>query len=466
MKKNDELTGIVTAIGSNMEGIIRIDNNVCFVPYALIGEKVKFKVLKVNKNLAFCKLIEVLTPAEERVRPRCYVYEKCGGCQLQHLKYTEQLKVKTNSVNDCLKKIALLDVKVSNCVKSDFEYEYRNKLQLPIRCVNGENKIGFFAQNSHRIVEISSCPIQAAWATNIISAFKSYLLKSKETCYQEETKSGLIRHLVVREVYGKLIIVVVINGETLATSNLLVEELKNYFKEFSLFTNVNKEDSNVILGDKYSLVYGEISYLVEEFGLNYQIVPQSFIQVNNNVKKKLYTSAVKLLSENQDKVVIDAYSGAGLMTALFSKNAKKVYGIEIIKEAVDSANKLAKDNNLLDKIQNFVGDCAEILPNLVKELRSENENVSVVLDPPRKGCDRKVIESILSSLPDEIVYISCSPQTLARDLGLLMNTLEYQGNELKKVDAPSSKYETTKIQCFDMFPQTKHVETLVSLKRV
>ena len=176
MRKNDELIGNVSAIGSTMEGIVRIDNTVCFVPYALIGEKIKFKVLKTTKNIAFCKLLEVLTPAEERVRPMCKVYEKCGGCQLQHLRYKDQLKLKTELVSDCLRKIAGLDVKVNNTVKCDCEYEYRNKLQLPVRNSNG-NKIGFFAQNSHRIVEISECPIQKKWCSAIIEAFNSYILK-------------------------------------------------------------------------------------------------------------------------------------------------------------------------------------------------------------------------------------------------------------------------------------------------
>ena len=419
MRKNDEFIGNVSAVGSNMEGIVRIDNYVCFVPFALMGEKIKFKALKVTKNIAFCKLIEVLTPAEQRVRPRCCVYGKCGGCQLQHLRYKDQLKLKSETVHDCIKKIAGLETEVLPCVKSDTEYEYRNKLQLPVRCDNGVNKIGFFALNSHRVVETDCCPIQKSWSTDIISIFKDYINESGVTCYNEETGEGLIRHIVVRSCDVALMITVVINGETLPSSNLLIQKLSYKLKKFSLFINENVLDTNIILGDKFTCIYGEPKFNTEEFGLRYEVVPQSFMQVNGYVKKKLYQDVVKTLSADNNTTVIDAYSGAGLMTALLSQNAKRVYGIEIVKEAVESANKLVKDNNLEDKVINICAPCETELPPLIKNLKDNGSKVSVVLDPPRKGCDKKVLDAILDAKPDKIVYVSCSPQTLARDLGVL-----------------------------------------------
>lgn len=465
MRKNDELIGNVSAIGSNMEGIVRTQDFVCFVPFALVGEKIKFKVLKVTKNIAFCKLLEVLTPAEQRVRPRCRVYGKCGGCQLQHLRYKDQLKLKSTTVKDCLKKIANVDFEVMPCVKSDLEYEYRNKLQLPVRCDNGEVKIGFFAQNSHRIVEVSECPIQNSWCSDIISAVKQFVIDNNVSCYNEFTGDGLLRHVVVRKVDFSLIITLVINGKTLPNADKLIEILSKKFKKFSLFVNENLENSNVILGEKFTLLFGEDSYQTEEFGIKYKVNVQSFMQVNNYVKSKLYSSVIDCISADENTVVIDAYSGAGLMTAMLSKNAKKAYGIEIIKEAVDAGNDLAKENGLENKVKNICAPCEEELPKLISRLKAENDDISVVLDPPRKGCDKKVIDAILSAKPDKVVYVSCSPQTLARDLGLLTGTLYYDGNELKKSTEVNPIYKIEKVQPYDMFPQTKHVETLVCLVR-
>lgn len=465
MRKNDELIGNVSAIGSNMEGIVRTQDFVCFVPFALVGEKIKFKVLKVTKNIAFCKLLEVLTPAEQRVRPRCRVYGKCGGCQLQHLRYKDQLKLKSTTVKDCLKKIANVDFEVMPCVKSDLEYEYRNKLQLPVRCDNGEVKIGFFAQNSHRIVEVSECPIQNSWCSDIISAVKQFVIDNKVSCYNEFTGDGLLRHVVVRKVDFSLIITLVINGKTLPNADKLIEILSKKFKKFSLFVNENFENSNVILGEKFTLLFGEDSYQTEEFGIKYKVNVQSFMQVNNYVKSKLYSSVIDSVSADENTVVIDAYSGAGLMTAMLSKNAKKAYGIEIIKEAVDAGNDLAKENGLENKVKNICAPCEEELPKLISRLKVENNDISVVLDPPRKGCDKKVIDAILSAKPDKVVYVSCSPQTLARDLGLLTGTLYYDGNELKKSTEVNPIYKIEKVQPYDMFPQTKHVETLVCFVR-
>ena len=461
MRKNDELIGNVSAIGSNMEGIVRIENTVCFVPYALVGEKIKFKVLKVTKNIAFCKLLEVLTPAEERVRPRCKVYEKCGGCQLQHLRYKDQLKLKTELVFDCLRKIAGLDVKVNQTIKCDDEYEYRNKLQLPVRYSNG-NKIGFFAQNKHRIVEISECPIQKKWCSSVIDAVNSYIQKSGVSCYDEQLGVGLLRHVVVRDTDGNLTVTVVINGTELESVHLLIDELKGRLHNFSLFINENTSSSNVILGDKFTLVYGKPYFESEDFSVKYKVVPQSFIQVNDYIKRKLYLDVIKSLELDGSVSVIDAYSGAGLMTAMIAKHSKWVYGIEIVKEAVASANLLMRENGI-DNVENICAPCEVYLPNLIRDLNEKGDSVYVVLDPPRKGCDKKVLDAILSVKPKKIVYVSCSPQTLARDLGILCGTLYYDGNELKKSPENNGAYKITKVQPYDMFRQTKHVATLVCL---
>ena len=466
MRKNDEIIGVVSGVGSNSEGVIKVDNFVCFVPYSLVGEKVRFKVLKVNKNIVYGKLIEVLTPAEARVRPLCAVYEKCGGCQLQHLKYSNQLKVKSQTVKDCLYKIAGVDLDVPTAIKSNFEYNYRNKLQLPIRNTEKGDKIGFFINNSHIIVEINSCPIQEVDTNKIINVLKQFILEEKITCFNEETGKGLLRHIVIKSINNHLIFVLVINGKSLKRADRLIELFVKEYEKFSLFININTVNDNVVLGDEYIKLYGDDCVFVEEFGIRYPVYPQSFMQVNNDVKHKLYSDVLKTLKLNSDTIVIDAYSGAGVMTAMFAKECKKAIGIEIVKEAVDSANILAKQNKLTDKMFNYCGDCKNLLPTIISEEVKLNNEISVVLDPPRKGVDFSVLSAILEAKPQKIIYVSCSPQSLARDLGILLGKLCYDGNELKKCESAKPLYEITKIQPYDMFPQTKHIETLVCLSLI
>ena len=466
MKKNDIVTAVIENIGSNCEGIVKVDGIVCFVPFSLIGEKVVFKVLKVKKNIAFCKLLDVLTPSDDRVRPLCPIFTKCGGCQMQHLKVKNQLKFKSNIIKDCFKKIAGLDVLIEPPIKNENEYFYRNKIQLPVRETENGNVIGFFRENSHRIIETDKCYIQEPFSENLINAFKIFIKKSEISCYNELTNKGLLKHIVARNVCGKLLIVVVINGSEFPYKNLLIEILSSYFKEFSLILNENTLNNNVILGEKFTVIYGDGVYYFEELGLKYPVYPQSFIQVNNYIKNKLYSCVLKLLNLDENTTVIDAYSGAGVMTALFSKHCKKAIGIEIVKEAVKCADELKIANNLTDKMFNYCSPCEDILPNIIEKERAESNNISVVLDPPRKGCDNKVLSAILKSMPNKIVYIACSPQSLARDVGILMGSLKWVDGELKKVNVDNYNYKIEKVIPFDMFTHTKHIETVVCLTRV
>ena len=466
MKKNDVITAVITNIGSNSEGIVKIDGIVCFIPFALVGEKVEFKVLKVNKNIAFCKLLEVITPSEERVRPLCKFYTKCGGCQLQHVKEKTENKIKCNLIKDCFKKIANLDVDVKSAIKGDTEFYYRNKIQLPIREINGENKIGFYYENSHRIVEIDECVIQKPFATNIIKAFNEFVSLSKISCYNDATNTGLLKHVVAREINGNLLIIVVVNGNKLYLYDLLIDILKKYFVEFSLILNENTLNNNVILGDKFTVLYGNGFYYDEFNGIKYPVFPESFIQVNDSVKSKLYNGVLKLLDLNEKTVVIDAYSGAGVMTAMFAKVAKKAIGIEIVPEAVKAANELKELNGLSDKMQNICAPCEEVLPNIIESEKLSNANVSVVLDPPRKGCDNKVLSAILKAMPDKIVYVACSPQSLARDVGILVGSLSWVDGELKRVEDYIPNYKIESVTPYNMFSKTKHVETVVCLTRI
>ena len=465
MKKNDILIGTIETLGVNGEGIIKIDGYTVFLPFALPNEKVEFKVLKVKGNVAYAKLIEVKTPSISRLKPRCEVFSKCGGCQLQHLKYIEQLKAKTETVKNCLSKIAFLNYEVPLTVASKSEYGYRNKLQLPIREQNGEVAIGFFAPNSHRVIDIKDCPIQPEWCKKIISIIKRFINENGISVYDEETGEGLIKHLVVREVDKRLLITVVINGKTLKNTESLIHLLKDEFKEFSLYINVNEKSTNAVFGESFICVFGKDKIKTNELGVSYEIGPQSFMQVNDSLRGELYKKAFELSGADKETAVIDAYSGAGLMTALFAQRCKKAIGIEIVKEAVDSADELKKFNGI-ENMENVCAPCEEVLPSIMERERKENGKCVLILDPPRQGVDYKVIEAIEKSLPDKIVYISCSPQSLSRDLGLILGTLNYDGGNLKKAEnLKKSAYRLTFVQPFDLFPQTKHVETVVLLER-
>lgn len=465
MVKNEERVGIVSRLGSNGEGVLKDGDFTVFVPYALPNEKIKYKVLKVKKNIVFAKIVEVYTPAEERVRPACAVYEKCGGCQLQHLKYKLQLKLKSKIVKECFSKIAFMDLSVPMTERSELEYGYRNKLQLPVRAENFGCEIGFFALGSHRIVPINSCPIQPEWCTRIIKAVKKYVKMNDISVYSDKVGFGLLKHVVVRAVDGRLLITFVINGDTLPHVNELIGILKEYFNEFSLFVNINKLNNNVILGDRFICLFGKDKVLTTDCGIKYEIGPESFMQVNDNVRRRIYQEAVKVSGVDEETVVIDAYSGAGMLTAIFAQRAKKAIGIEIIKEAVDCADSLKKINGLWEKMENICAPCEEALPEILAREKENCEKTVLVLDPPRQGVDEKLINVIKEVKPQKIVYISCSPQTLARDVGLLTDTLKRNGNDLVKNEEPNPIYELVEVKPYDMFPQTKHVETLVCLSK-
>ena len=467
MKKNDEIIGIISAYGSNGEGIIKHDDNVVFVPFTVIGEKVLVKILKVSSKCAFGKLLEVLEPSTERVETICPVYSRCGGCQIQHLRYDSQLKLKEENIKRCFQKVAGLEVDIVPTIKSPKEFGYRNKLQLPVAETKNGTEIGFYAENSHRVVGINDCPINPSWTKDIILSFKKYLSEFNLKGYNYETNSGYIREIVVKQVLDKLIITFVSTTKKRTGIDRLIDILKeNLAYEFSLYQNVNNSTSNVIFGDEFYLLYGAPEYEAEMQNIKYPIGVRSFMQVNTEVCKMLYQSVVDFIDADEDTVVLDAYSGAGLMTALLSRKAKKAIGVEIIKEATVLADDLKVKNGLSDKITNYNGKCEEIMPDIIEKEKEKSSKIRVVLDPPRKGCDIKVLDSILKCDIDKIVYVSCLPQSLARDIGILIGSLKYENGELKRVENYTPKYRIETITPFDMFPQTKHIETVVCLSKI
>lgn len=471
IEKNDILCAVAEGIGSNGEGIIKHEGITFFVPACLPGEKVRFKVLKVKGNIGYGKVEEILTPAEERVREKCPVFSRCGGCCLQHLEYNAQLVHKGTVVKDALRKIAGLNINVPNAVKSDSPYAYRNKLQIPVGVdKEGKNVIGFYAEHSHRIVPITACAIHPEWTEKLIAIVRTYMSECAVKGYNEEEKKGAIRHIVAREIGGKYIITLVTAKRNLPNLPYLVGLLSEYFQEFALYLNFNDEDTNVIFGKEFQLVHGMGFFEAEEHGIRYEAGPQTFLQVNENVRAKLYKDALKSVCEDGDEVVIDAYSGGGLLTAMLAKKAKRVYGIELEPEASRCADSL-KEKNGLDNMFNICGYVEEHLTGVME--KEKGEKVRLILDPPRAGIARSVVKALLASGIETLTLISCNPATLARDLGILTGKLiENEDGELVKNPAYDGVadgevlpgyYAIEKIQPYDMFPQTKHVETLVQL---
>ncbi len=468
--KNDERIGLVEGIGTDGEGIVKEEGLTVFLPFAFLGEKVRYKILKVKKNIAYGKVLEVITPAEKRVRPKCPIFFKCGGCHYQHLSYDAQLTIKKDTIKNCLHKIGGLQINSIKVEKSLKTWGYRNKLQIPVTEVKGKTIIGFYAESTHRAVETDDCPI-SDWAKDVISIFKDYVEKFNIKGYNEENHTGDLRHIVVRGIDGKFIITAVCLKDNLKGLDYLEQKLLVKFPKHSLFINVNDKETNVIFGDKFHLKYGKERYQADMLNVKYEFGVMSFMQINTEVAERIYKKVVDLATLDEDTIVIDAYSGAGLMTAMLAKKAKKAYGIEIIKEAVECADSLKSINALTDKMENICGKCEEVLPPLISKLKKSGEKISLVLDPPRKGCDVKVINAILECEIDKIIYVSCNPSTLARDLGLLTGALKVEDGKIIKVGNFDAKtdvnlnYNVTFIQGYDMFPHTKHVETLVCLAR-
>lgn len=464
MEKNQEYIGEVLSLGSEGEGIIKIGDETAFVPFCLAGERVSFKALKVSGKIAYGKLTEVHTLSPERVTPACPHFEKCGGCQLQHLSYTEQLNFKRQLVQNCLKKIGGLDAEVAPTVASDKQYGYRNKLALPVGIDdNGNTVTGFYAVRSHRIVPINSCPLQAEWSGALISALMEFMKESGLKGYDERTRRGDIRHLVAREVDGKFIITVVAAAKIDISG--FADKLAKKFKNFTLWLNVNRSTGNAVFGVEWHICRGEGYFSDEDCGVKFKAGAQTFLQVNDGVRGKLYGEVVAAAGDS-NAVAIDLYSGGGLLTALLAKACVAAYGIEIVPEAVACADELKKLNGLGDKMFNLCGAVEARIDEVLA--RTAGYKRTIVCDPPRKGMERSVVGAVLRSGAEKVVLVSCNTATLARDLGLLCGSLiEVDGQLVKNPaytqDSLKEFYCIEKVVPFDMFPQTKHVETLVVL---
>ena len=433
--KNMDLTLEIVDLGVNGEGIAKHEGAVIFVPFALVGEVVNVHIIYAKSKFYVGKITEIITPSPHRTTPQCPHFKKCGGCHLQHLNYSEALNFKTNLVKNTLTKIGKVNVEnlVEPCVASQ-PYNYRNKFSFPI----GFNKkpfVGMYKENSHEIVEIENCHIQQPWAKPIIDAFNTFMAENNISVYNEQTKTGLVKHLVCRLEQDQLLVCVVTNGNSLPNHQKFADMLKPHFKTFGLMLNINTLNNNVILTNNYKHLLGIKIIKMLENGLKYEISLNSFMQVNSAIANQIYT---EVQNQVKNEVVVNAFSGAGYLSGLLAKTAKHVYGIEIVESSHQNAETLKIENNI-NNLTNILGDVSE-------KLKTINNYSFIVLDPPRKGCSKEVIDSIIDVKPKNILYISCGPATLARDLGYL-----------------KEHYTINFVKPFDMFPQTHHVETLVSL---
>ena len=451
VEKNKEYILDVVAQGYEGEGIAKIDNTFpVFVEGALVGEKVKVKIVKSKKSFAYGKLIEIVEESKERCTPECGIYKKCGGCKLQHSTYKEQLKFKHERVKDCISKIGKLDESlVKFPLGMEQPWRYRNKVQLPIGLINGEVKIGFFAPRSHDIIDMESCLIQDEIGDKVVKLTREWIEKFNIRPYNvdgEYDEKGIVRHIMIRRGFttNEVMVVLVTNGENLPHKEEFVDLMvKNIPGIKSIIQNINSKKTNVILGLESKTLWGEdtISDYIGDFRFN--ISPLSFFQVNPTQTEVLYGKALEYANLTGNEEVFDAYCGTGTITLFLSQKAKKVYGVEIIPQAIDNAWINAKENKV-ENVEFFVGESEVVIPDLI------NKGVKadvVVVDPPRKGCDKKLLDAITNIDAKKIVYVSCDPSTLGRDL----QVLEENG------------YKTLEVQPVDMFPNTSHVENVAKL---
>ncbi len=448
--KDREYEVDVVDIGQGGVGIGKHDGFTVFVDGGLISDKLKVKITKSKKNYAVGEIVEIIEKSPFRVERVCSdKLSDCGGCQIQELDYQKQLDIKTNEVKQTISRIGKLnDTLVHPTLGMENPFRYRNKAQFPIQKIDGKTVIGFYKKKSHDVIPTDKCIIQHDVNDKIIKIIKTYIKAYNVSIYDEKTHTGVLRHLVTKVGFEtkEVMVVLVANGKKLPYLNELASVLKENVPGFkTLVLNTNREKTNVILGKENKVIYGDGKINDYIGDLVFEISPLSFFQVNPSQTEVLYNKALEYADLKENDTVFDIYCGIGTISLFLAQKAKKVYGIEIVGDAI----KDAKINAKLNKLENtefFVGKAEEVVPKLYKEGKTANV---VVVDPPRKGCEESVLDTIVSMEPDKVVYVSCNPSTLARDLAYL----DERG------------YKCKEIQPVDMFPHTMHVESVALLYR-
>ena len=442
IQKNQEYIVDIIDNGFEGEGIAKIDNFTIFIPGTIKGEKVRVLIVKVLSSHGFGKIVEIIEKSQARQDVDCNTYKRCGGCNLRHVKYEETLKMKQNAVQSLVNKTLKNKLQIKETVGMENPLHYRNKAQYPIGInKKGEPVIGVFANRTHEVIPIDNCLIQNKKSEEIAKFIIEFIKEKNISIYDEKKGKGLVRHIVTKVGIktGEIMCVIVINGHKIPNENELVENLKTRYPEIkAIVKNINMKNTNVILGQENINLYGN-GYIEDILGeYKFKISPLSFYQVNPVQAEKLYNLGVSMAEITKNDVVFDLYCGIGTISLFMSKFAKKVYGIEIVEEAVKMAKENAQNNNV-SNTEFFAGDVEIVLDDLInnKGLKAD----VVMFDPPRKGLDKKSIDNILNIRPKKIVYISCNPATLVRDLA-----------KFEEI------YDVKEIQPVDMFPFTGHVE--------
>ncbi|MGL5345937.1 MAG: 23S rRNA (uracil(1939)-C(5))-methyltransferase RlmD [Peptostreptococcaceae bacterium] len=448
LSKNKEYIVDIVDIGQGGVGIGKYEGFTVFVEGGLIEDKVKVKINKSKKNYAVGDIVEIIEKSPFRVERICNDKLKdCGGCQIQELDYKKQLDLKTNEVKQVVSRIGKLEnVIIHETMGMEEPCRYRNKAQFPIQKIDGTPAIGFYKKKSHNIIPMDKCIIQHDVNDKIIQIIKTYINAYNVSIYDEKTHTGVLRHLVTKIGFttNEVMVVLVANGKKLPYLSELASVLEENIPGFkTLVVNVNREKTNVILGRENRIVYGEGKINDYIGDLVFEISPLSFFQVNPVQTEVLYNKALEYAELQENDTVFDIYCGIGTISLFLAQKATKVYGIEIVEAAIEDAKVNAKLNNL-NNVEFYAGKAEEVVPKMYKEGKTANV---VVVDPPRKGCDEKVLDTIVSMAPDRVVYVSCNPSTLARDLAYL----DERG------------YKCVEIQPVDMFPHTMHVECVAKI---
>lgn len=445
MKVGDICEVTILSQGMEGEGVARLGGRVVFVPLTLPGEEVRVQITQVKKDFLRAKAIKILSPSADRIAPDCPAFFRCGGCGLRHMPYEKELALKREKVENCLQK-AGVNALVQEVFPSPVTDDSRNKAQVPFaRDEKGAVFAGYFKRDSHRAVPLpqDGCRQHDAAINSIIRAAVNVCNACRIPIYEEESHTGVMRHILVRRIGGVYAVTLVINAEDLPHKAQFVASIAALGVPFTLSYNINKKATNVITGEKTVAVHGELATPGEICGVRTEISPLSFMQVNDGVCAAIYEQVRDIAKALRPRTVLDAYGGVGVISNLLAPFCERAYCVEIVPQAVENGKKTALLNGNAGKISNMLGDAAKIIPAL-----DLGEDCLAVLDPPRKGCDKKVLEALLKAAPRTIVYISCNPATLARDLALL-----------------GEKYAPALVKPYDMFPRTFHVETLAALEK-
>lgn len=461
MKKNQTVTAEITDMGINGEGVGRIDGYTLFIKDAVIGDRVEAKITKAKKNYGYARLMKILRPSPDRVSPKCIFARQCGGCQIQELSYKKQLEFKARKVRGNLERIGgiapeLLDRVMEAPVGMDNPFGYRNKAQFPFGTdKEGRPVAGFYAGRTHSIIANTDCALGVPKNREILELILKYMQEANVPAYDEKTGKGIIRHTLIRCGFTtkEIMVCVVINAKKLPHADRLIKKLAALDGMTSISMSPNTEKTNVIMGNTFETLWGQ-DYITDYIGdIKYQISPLSFYQVNPVQTQKLYSLALEYADLKGGETVWDLYCGIGTISLFLARKAGKVYGVEIVPQAIEDARQNARINGI-ENAEFFVGKAEEVVPQHYEHEKNKQSQSAqadvIVVDPPRKGCDEALLETIVKMAPGKIVYVSCDSATLARDLKILRR----------------EGYEVERVRAVDMFPQTVHVETVVLLSKL